>query len=78
MHLRLDFRTSWRDKDSAPRIIRVCILPPANIRQSFVSRVLKNRDFSDFSCYGKIREDFQGASSGFGRVDQNPAGALLL
>ena len=34
-----------------PRILRVFILPPANFRQSFVSRVLKNRDLS---CYGEI------------------------
>ena len=39
------------DKDSAPRILRVFIRPPANFWQSFASRFLQNRDFS---CYGEI------------------------
>ena len=48
----LDFRTSLRGKDSAPSILRLFILPPANVRQSFASRVPKNLDFS---CYSSLR-----------------------
>ena len=33
----------------APRILRLFIRPPANFRQSFASRVLKNRDFFWYS-----------------------------
>ena len=35
-----------RGVQHAPRILRLFIRPPANFRQSFASRVLKNRDFS--------------------------------
>ena len=51
----------------------------AFIWQSFASRVHESRDF--FS-YGKIipsiRGDLYGASSGFGRLGQNPEGAITF
>ena len=53
--------------------------PLRTFRQSFASRVLQNRDFS---CYGEIflpiRGESKGASSGFGRLGQNPAGAIIV
>ena len=52
--------------------------PLRTFRQSFASRVLQNWDFS---CYGEnflpIRGEYKGASSGFGRLGQNPVGAKL-
>ena len=53
-----------RGKNSAPRILRVFIRPPANFRQSFASRFLQNRDFS---CYGEISV----------RITRGPLGCLL-
>ena len=38
-----------RGVQHAPRILRLFIRPPANFRQSFASRVLKNRDFFWYS-----------------------------
>ena len=53
--------------------------PLRTFRQSFASRVLQNRDFP---CYGEIflpiRGESKGASSGFGRLGQNPAGAIIV
>ena len=41
----VEFRTSW----CTTRFLRLFIRPPANFRQSFASRVLKNRDFFWYS-----------------------------
>ena len=38
-----------RGVQHAPRILRLLIRPPANFRQSFASRVLKNQDFFWYS-----------------------------
>ena len=53
-----------RGKDSAPRILRVFIRPPAKFRQSFASPVLEK---SRFFCYGEI----------FLPNTQGPLGCLL-
>ena len=75
-----------RGGDSAARILRMLIRPPANFRQSFAyfwailcEPFLKNRDFFWYSeIFLSIRGDFWGASSGFGRLGQNPAGAIII
>ena len=72
-------------KRSAPRILRVFIRPPfgtfgnplCTFWQSFASRVLKNRGLSYYGeIFLSISGGFLGASLGFGRLGQNPAGAI--
>lgn len=73
-----------RGGDSAARILRMVIRPPANFRQSFAWAILyepflKNRDFCWYSeIFLSIRGDFWGASSGFGRRAKTLRGQLLL
>ena len=71
------YNSEPRGVQHAPRILRLFIRPPANFRQSFARRVIKNRDFFWYSeIFLSIRGGSQGASSGFGRLGQNPAGAI--
>ena len=88
--LRCDFPTyklnlEPRGKDSAPRTLRVFILPLVGtfgsplctFRQSFASRVLKNRGCSYCGkIFLSISGGSLGASLGFSRLGQNPAGAI--
>ena len=82
-HLPLDFRTSWRDKDSASRILRVFILS-AILCVLFGNplRAVFSKISQDFSCYGEIffpiYAGILGTSLDFGRLGQNPAGAKIL
>ena len=75
-HLPLDFRTSWRDKDSASRILRVFIL------SAILCEPCAQKISQDFSCYGEIffpiYAGILGTSLDFGRLGQNPAGAKIL
>ena len=82
--LRCDFPTyklnlEPRGKHSALRILRVFIRPPVGtfgnplctFRQSFASRVLKNRGCSYYGeIFLSINGGFLGASLGFGRLGQ--------
>ena len=65
--------------DSAPRILREFIRPPARFRQSFASPVFAKSSF--FSAKPNLSSLIRGgvydASSDFGRLSQNPVGQQL-